>query len=121
MKLPNGYVMTTTYWDDFSRIDGSYECEKIDGFLGVLINKLGTPKDIEELFELAFNDLKESKGCYVALTEFVIVLNLKSWFWFQKNNRERSRFYTELWMKAKNYAEATLKGKEKAFYFIVTD
>ena len=121
MRLPNGYELTTTLWNDFSLIDGSYESEKIDGLFGILLNQVGTPKDIKEQFNLYFNDFKERKDCCVSLTEFVVVLNLKSWFWFHKNNKEKTRLYTELWVEAKNYAETKLKGKEKEFYFKVTD
>ena len=110
MKLLNGYELTTSFWDDFSFIDGSYDSEKIGGFFGALIGQLGTPKDI-------------SKGCYVALTEFVAILNLKSWFWFHKNKGscEKSQLYNKLWLEAKSFAESNLTGKGKAFYLRVTD
>ncbi len=123
MKLLNGYELTTTFWDDFSLIDGSYDSEKINGIIGNLIRQLGTPKDIKELFQFCLNELKEREGCYIALTEFVAVLNLKCWFWFLKNNGscEKSRIYNELWLEAKNFAETNLNGKEKDFFKRITD
>ena len=123
MKLLNGYELTTSFWDDFSFIDGSYDSEKIGGFFGALIGQLGTPKDIKELFDRCFSELKESKGCYVALTEFVAVLNLKCWFWFHKNKGscEKSQLYNKLWLEAKSFAESNLTGKGKDFYLRVTD
>ena len=64
MTLPNGYEMTTTFMMDFSIAD-----------------KFGITA-IKDTYKRAFEEWKDS---YVYLTELVIVLNLKIWEWYEKN------------------------------------
>ena len=76
MTLPNGYEMTTTFWEDFSIAD---------------IFGIGAIKDT---FNRAFNEWKTD---YIYLTELVIVLNYKIWFWYERNGEcEQSTLYNEL-------------------------
>ena len=101
MTLPNGYEMTTTFWQDFSIAD----C------FGVA--------SVRDTFNRAF---KEWKSNYVYLTELVITLNLKIWQHYEKNGScELSRLYNELWEKADNYACENLKGEELNFFYRITD
>ena len=99
MKLPNGYEMTTTFWEDFSIAD--------------LFGK-GAIKDT---FDRAFNDWK---GNYVYLTELVIVLNHKIWQHYE-TNESIARVYQDLWEKADEYACENLKGEELSFFYRITD
>ena len=99
MTLPNGYEMTTTFWEDFSIADA----------FGV--------KAIKDTFRWAFAHWKSD---HVFLTELVIVLNYKIWSWYKKNT-EVSRLYNELWEKADAYAMENLKGSELDFFLKTTD
>ena len=99
MTLPNGYEMTTTFWEDFTIADA----------FGI--------EAIKDTFNRAFNEWKTN---YVYLTELVIVLNWKIWFWYEKND-EFSKLYNELWEKADAYAMDNLKSKEKDFFLEITD
>ena len=99
MTLPNGYEMTTTFWQDFSIADIFGEAAVVDTY--------------ERAFE-------EWKNDYVYLTELVIVLNHKIWQHYE--TRERlARVYNDLWEKADNYACEHLKGEELSFFFHITD
>lgn len=99
MILPNGYVMTTTFWDDFSIAD----------YFGA--------NAIKDTFKRAF---KEWKSNHIYLTELVIVLNYKIWQHYQKNDTY-AELYHELWEKADNYACTHLKGEELSFFYRITD
>lgn len=99
MTLPNGYAMTTTFWQDFTIAD----------HFGV--------DAIKDTFTRAFN---EWKGNYVYLTELVIVLNHKIWQWYEKRPAY-GELYNELWEKADLYATENLKGEELSFFYRITD
>jgi hypothetical protein len=99
MTLGNGYVMTTTFWEDFSIAD----------LFGVL--------SIRDTFKRAFN---EWKGNYVYLTELVIVLNHKIWQYYE-TKPAYAEIYNELWEKADLYAQDNLKGEELSFFYQTTD
>lgn len=99
MTLMNGYEMTTTFWTDFSIADA----------FGI--------NAIKDTYKRAF---KEWKSNYIYLTELVIVLNLKIWEWYEKDEG-RARVYNELWEKADLYACEHLKGEELSFFYNTTD
>ena len=99
MRLPNGYEMTTTFWEDFSIAD-----------------YFGAPA-VKDTFKRAFN---EWKGNYVYLTELVIVLNHKTWQHCE-TDESLALVYQDLWEKADNYACEHLKGEEASFFFRITD
>lgn len=73
---------------------------------------------IKDTFERAFN---EWKGDYRYLTDLVIVLNQKIWEWYEAGNEPRARIYNDMWIKAQNYADENLKGKELRYYLRTTD
>lgn len=100
MTLPNGYEMTTTFWEDFSIAD----C------FGVTA--------IRETYLRAFAEWKKN---YVYLTELVIVLNHKLWQYYRLGNDEYARVYNDLWEKADAYACNNLKGEELSFFYQITD
>lgn len=99
MTLANGYVMTTTFWEDFSIADRFGEAA------------------IKDTFKRAFN---EWKGNHIYLTELVIVLNHKIWQWYEKNDKY-AEIYNDLWEKADEYACTHLKGEELAHFYHITD
>ena len=99
MTLPNGYEMTTTFWEDFSIADIFGE------------------EAIKDTFKRAFNEWKSD---YVYLTELVIVLNHKIWQHYTHRD-SYARLYNELWLQADAYACDNLKGEEYDFYLRVTD
>lgn len=99
MTLPNGYTMTTTFFEDFQ-----------------IANAFGV-EAVKDTYNRAF---KEWKDNYVYLTELVIALNLMIWATYGKNDK-LSEVYNELWMKADEYACNNLKGDELAFFYRTTD
>lgn len=100
MTLANGYVLTTTFWEDFSIAD----------HFGV--------DAIKDTFKRAF---KEWKGNHVYLTELVIVLNHKIWQYYRLGHTIYTELYNDLWEKADNYACTHLKGEELSFFYQITD
>ena len=75
-------------------------------------------KAIKDTFKNAFDSWK---GNYKYLTELVMVLNHRCWYWHHRNNAEFSKLYSDLFYKAQDYAYAHLKGEELDFFFSVTD
>jgi hypothetical protein len=57
---------------------------------------------------------------YEYLTEFVMVLNWKIWEHY-KENEPLARVYNDLWEKAAECAEETLKDEELIYYFNTID
>ena len=94
-----GYKQITTFYADFSIAD-------IFGVDGV-----------KDTFNRAFENWKDD---YKYLTELILVLNRKSWYYVD-DNKELSSLYTELYYKASEYAIATLKGEELKYYLDITD
>ena len=99
MTLPNGYEMTTTFMMDFSIAD-----------------KFGITA-IKDTYKRAFEEWKDN---YVYLTELVIVLNLKIWEWYEKNE-DVAKVYNSLWEEADVYACENLKDDELSFFYRITD
>lgn len=102
MKMPNGQEFQTTFWQDFSIADA----------FGI--------SAIKDTYKRAFKEWKED---LVYLTELVIVLNLKCWFWYEKDNEEFSKLYSDLYYKANEYAWDFVSGDEEKsdYYFRMTD
>lgn len=100
MIFPNGTESQTTFWEDFSIADAF----GIDA--------------VKDTYNRAF---KMWKSDYIYLTELVIILNLKCWYWYERGNNKLSQIYSELFYKAQNYAWDTLKGEEADYFFEMTD
>ena len=94
-----GYETITTFWEDFS-----------------IAEKFGYSA-VKETFDRVF---KEWKDDYKYLTELVMVMNWKSWYWCDKDVG-LSDVYADLYYKADDYALDNLKGEEFDYYFHVTD
>ena len=92
-----GYEVFTTFWDDFSIADS----------FGI--------SAIKDTYKRAF---EEWKWDYKYLTELVMVLNWKIWYWYKKDKR-LAKCYNDLWMECDEYAYDNLKGEELD-YFIKT-
>lgn len=90
----------TTFWDDFS-----------------IAERFGK-NAIVGTYKKAMNEWKDD---YKYLTELVIVLNQKCWFFYKNGYEGLSKLYAELYYKAHAYACEHLKGDEMKFYFSVTD
>ena len=95
-----GYTCITTFWDDFSIAD-----------------RFGISA-VKDTFKRAF---KEWKTNYKYLTELVIVLNDKCWYYYNHNQMELSKVYSELYYQARDYALDNLKGEEYQYYYQCTD
>lgn len=95
----NGYETITTFWEDFTIAD-----------------KFGI-NAVKDTFNRAFN---EWKGNYKYLTELVLVLNHKIWFWYGKNDA-LAKVYNDLWEKADLYACNNLKGEELSYFYRILD
>lgn len=65
---------------------------------------------------------KDAKGDYKLLTELVMVLNHKSWQYYENaSDPMLCRLYTTLFNKAYNYAVKHLKGDALRYFLDVTD
>ena len=67
------YDYISTFWEDFT-----------------LIEHLGTRKEIAKFAKQLFDEWKDN---YELLTEFVMILNHKCWYWHDKGNHELSAFF----------------------------
>lgn len=92
-------MFETTFWDDFTIADA----------FGL--------NAIQDTFDRAFNEWKSD---YKYLTDLVMVLNHKIWFWYEKDN-SIAKLYNTLWMKADGYAVNNLTGDELNYFLEVTD
>lgn len=99
MILPNGYRTESTFDMDFTIADVFGESA------------------IRDTFNRAFTEWKDN---YKYLTELVIILNLKIWEWYKKDNAI-AIVYDELWRKADAYAYENLNGDEFAWFYKITN
>jgi len=99
IKNLNGYETITTFWDDFSIAD----MFGIDAIKGT--------------YNRAFDEWKTD---HKYLTELVLVLNHKIWFWHKKND-EYAQLYNELWRQTDTWAMDNLDKEEFNYYWKVLD
>ena len=99
MILPNGQETKTTFWSDFSIAD----------VFGI--------NAIKDAYNRAFEEWKDD---YVYLTELAIVLNLKVWDWYDKND-DIANVYNNLWKIADEYACEHLEREAAAYFYNMTD
>ena len=99
MPQINGYASKTTFWNDFSIADK------------------GGLSSIQDTFDRAFSEWKDN---YVYLTELVMVLNHKLWYWCDKNEKYY-RLYNTIYEQADSYAYNNLKGEELDYFCRTTD
>lgn len=104
----NGYQPKTTFWSDFC-IAEAYGADAI-----------------KDTYNRTFNEWKTNVEY---LTELVLVLNHKIWYWYdvsRKNHEdlladEYSRLYDELWRTADEWCGDNLKGSDAEYYYSTTD
>ena len=102
MILPNGQETKTTFWEDFSIADAFGD------------------NAIKGTYKRAF---EEWKNDIEYLTELVIILNLKCWYWYERGNESRSRLYSNLYYEADGRVYGIFSGDEEklSYYFNMTD
>lgn len=96
-----GYTPITTFWEDFN-----------------IAEKFGEVA----ILETAERCFKEWKSDYKYLTELIMVLNHKCWFWHEKNE-DLERLYSNLYYKYDNKAIKALNNNKTAlnYYFKTLD
>ena len=98
------YTPITTFWDDFSMAELFSEAAIID---------------------TADRVFKEWKDNYKYLTELIMVINHKSWYWYSRNNNDLSLLYEGLYYKydemAITYLEKNRPEEELTYYFKTLD
>ena len=99
IKELTGYEPKTTFWEDFSIADAF----GIDA--------------IKDTYKRAFNEWKTNTEY---ITEFVMVLNHKCFYWYNKNN-EYSKLYSNLYYEADQWCLDNLKGDSLRYYIDTTD
>ena len=102
MNMPNGQPFQTTFWTDFAIADA----------FGL--------EAVKDTYKRAF---EEWKNDLVYLTELVIVLNLRCWFWYENDREELSKLYSDLYYEANEYAWDFVEGDDEkaSYYFRMTD
>ena len=95
----DGYEMKTTFQSDFD-----------------IAEKFGK-EAIENTFNRAFAEWKDDVEY---MTELTLVLNLKSWYWYEKDN-ELAYLYDFLWNKIDDYCMENFVGKDMEYFLNVTD
>lgn len=94
-----GYECKTTFWEDFTIAD-----------------KEGISA-IKDTYKRAFSEWKDN---YIYLTELVMVLNHKIWYWYDKDD-DIGHLYNDLWKQADEYAINNLKDEELSYFLMTTD
>ena len=94
-----GYKTLTTYWDDFS-----------------IAERFGI-KAIADTFREAVNEHYRN---YKILTELVLILNHKIWYYYEKNER-LAKLYNNLWETLDQWCCNHLKGEELSYYYRILD
>lgn len=97
--LPNGYISKTTFMMDFDIADRFGKAAVLD------------------TYKRAFAEWKSNVEY---LTELVIVLNLKIWEHYEKNE-PLARLYNSLWDEAQTYAYDNLTGDDLTYFWKCTD
>lgn len=94
-----GYETKTTFWDDFS-----------------MAEPFGTSA-IQDTYNRAF---KYWRTNIEYLTELVLVLNHKIWYWAERNETI-ARLYDKLWRAADGWCSENLSDEDYAYYYSVMD
>lgn len=94
-----GYTPQTTFWMDFSIAD-----------------KFGISA-IKDTYKRAFEGWKHN---IKYLTELVMVLNHKIWYWHGLNDT-LAKVYDELWTEADAWCGDNLTGDDAEYYYQTTD
>ena len=74
-------------------------------------------KEVKNTFNRAFEGWKSNTEY---ITELVMVLNWKLFYWYDKND-DLALLYEELWKKADRWCCNNLKGKDLDYFYSTTD
>lgn len=130
IEAVTGYKPQTTFWSDFSiaEVFGKDDPDK-----GVAA--------VQDTYDRAFEEWKSN---VVYITELVLVLNHKIWFWWDVSQKSKdpltqsrrphsgtsficdyadklSHLYNSLWEKTDEWCLDNLKGEDADYYFHTTD
>ena len=72
---------------------------------------------VKETYNRAFEEWKNN---HIYLTELVLVLNHKIWYYYE-SNEPLARLYNRLWETADNYGINHLKGDELTYFYRTLD
>lgn len=97
----SGYEPKTTFWSDYS-----------------LAEYCGGEKAVRDTYNRAFEEWKSNVEY---ITEMVLVLNWKIWYWHDAGNEEMARVYNELWEKADEWCMDNLKDEDLKYFLRTTD
>lgn len=95
------YSPITTLWSDFTNIDQFQDINKI-----------------EEFYNSTFEQYKNS---YKEFTEFVMILNWKSWYYHDNGFKELSDLYSDLFCLAYQYGVNNFIGNELTYFWRTLD
>ena len=94
-----GYETKTTFWDDFSIAERFGEIA------------------IEDTYKKAF-DLYKDNVEYI--TELVLVLNHKIWYWYEKDD-DKAKLYDKLWRELDEWCCNNLSTDDLEYYYKTLD
>lgn len=77
-------------------------------------------KEILKKIENRCESKREKENGKLELTAFVMCLNHKIWYWYEKND-DFARLYDKLWRKYHWKIEKKLKGDDLRYYYRTTD
>lgn len=100
MAAECGYKRKTTFYADLSIA----ECFGLD--------------KINETFESVCKEWVKNVECF---TEFVMVLNWKSWAWHDRGDDALVELYSNLFVKAEQLAYDTFEGDDLSYFIRTTD
>lgn len=75
-------------------------------------------KGIKDTYKNVFKHWKDDLKY---LTEFVIVLNWKAWYWSDHGKMNYSKLYSDLWEEAHDWCCSNLKGEDLKYYLRTVD
>ena len=96
----NGYETKTTFWSDFS-----------------IAEKFGLAA-ILDTYKRAFRGWRHNVEY---LTELVMILNWKCWYFYENGNEALAKYYGNLYYQAHDWCQDNLKGDDLAYYYRTTD
>lgn len=95
----NGYVVKTTFWEDFSIAD-----------------QFGLSA-IQDTYNRSFESWKDN---LVYITELVLVLNHKIWYWYEKDD-DKAKLYDKLWRELDEWCCNNLSTDDLQYYYKTLD
>jgi len=105
-------------WDEF--LSGFTDYRSITNYFDLY--SIADNKNAASVRALFKTNFEEAKQDYVLLTELVMVLNHKLWYWYEKNPESPMvSTYDKLYNKANEYALTHLNDEEIRYFSSITD